>query len=126
MPWTVERDEAFVRALKDLSRKFPRAEKDILEEFASGPPQHTDALPSYAHKLWKARVGSTDLNRGRRGGFRVIYYYDAGLPNWCCLGTCYFKGDRETLTAAELTHLFASVKARAERVMEIARQSKPP
>lgn len=118
MPWEFERDEAFEKALKDLRKRFPNVEKDVLKAFSSAPPQHTMPLPKFGHKLWKARVASSDLQRGKSGGFRVIYYWDRDSPNWGCIGTCYFKGDMENLPDHELNLLFASVKARVQRFLE--------
>lgn len=118
MPWQAERDEAFDKSVKILCKRFPRAEDDILDEFKSGPPQATDALPKYGRKLWKGRAASTDLSRGKSGSFRVIYYYDEALPNWCCIGACYFKGDKESLPADELDRLFVGFKARLKRFLK--------
>lgn len=112
MPWTIERLPAFDKALGELQKRFPRAEDDILEEFKLGPPRATDPLPTYARKLWKARAGSKDLKRGKSGGFRIIYYWDQELPNYCLLGMAYFKGDQENLPASEIVRLYASLKER--------------
>ncbi|HVY80743.1 MAG TPA: hypothetical protein VG994_07170 [Steroidobacteraceae bacterium] len=118
MPWEFERDEAFEKALRDLKKRFPNVEKDVLAEFESGPPQYTDPLPKFQRKLWKGRAASRDARRGKSGGFRVIYYWDEESPNWACIGTCYFKGDFANLPEHELNRLFISVKARYEQFME--------
>ena len=31
------------------------------------------AIPSFSHRIWKKRSGSTDQSRGRSGGLRIIY-----------------------------------------------------
>lgn len=115
MPWQIERDEAFDRALKTFCKKLPNAEVDILDAFKNGPPSATDPLPGFHKKLWKARVKSSDLQKGKSGGFRVVYYWDEALPNWCCIGTCYPKGVREELKAHELNRLFVGFKTKLDR-----------
>jgi mRNA-degrading endonuclease RelE of RelBE toxin-antitoxin system len=112
LPWTIERLPAFDKAMGELQERFPHAETDILEEFKAGPPQMADPLPAYGRKLWKARAGSKDLKRGKSGGFRIIYYWDKELPNYCVLGTAYFKGDQENLPPNEIVRLYASLKER--------------
>jgi mRNA-degrading endonuclease RelE of RelBE toxin-antitoxin system len=112
VPWEIDRDEAFERGLRDFRKRFPHAESDILDEFKDGHPQRTDPLPGYEEKLWKGRVPSSDAKRGKSGGFRVIYYWDKTIPNWCYLCAFYFKGDCATLPAQELSRIFVRVKAR--------------
>ncbi len=118
MPWEFERDDAFEKALRGLAKRFPNVERDVLKAFESAPPQPSMALPKFHNKLWKGRVASSDLRRGKSGGFRVIYYWEKENPNWCCIGTCYFKGDCENLPDGDLNRLFINVKARMERFVE--------
>jgi mRNA-degrading endonuclease RelE of RelBE toxin-antitoxin system len=115
VPWEIERDEAFDKALKSFCKKLPNAGDDVLDAFKDGPPISTDPLPGFQKKLWKGRVKSSDLKKGKSGGLRVIYYWDEALPNWCCIGTVYPKGERENLTAQELDRLFVSFKTKLDR-----------
>ena len=123
MPWKIERDDAFERALKELRKRFPNAERDILDAFESGHPSRTDPIPAFEKKLWKGRVGSSDLRRGTSRGFRVIYYWDETFPNLCCLGTFYFKGDCAGVPDAELKRLFVSVEARVRQWIKSKEES---
>jgi mRNA-degrading endonuclease RelE of RelBE toxin-antitoxin system len=113
--WEYERDEDFDKALRDLKKRYPNAERDILGEFKSGPPVSTDPLPKYERKLWKGRAPCKDAQKGKSKGFRIIYYWDSELPNWCCLGTVYIKADYANLPDKEISTLFLSVKARFDR-----------
>jgi len=122
LPWEIERVEAFDKALKELHKRFPNAELDILDAFKSSHPSRTNALPSYQRKLWKGRVACTDARRSPPNGFRVIYYWEEDFPNLCCLGTAYFKGDCEDLPRDEVKRLFIKLQGRFHQLMEAKRQ----
>lgn len=98
--------------MRKLSKRFPRAEEDVLREFKSGPPQTRVPLPAFQCLLWKARAPSSDLQRGKSGGFRIIYFWDGEMPNFCLLGACYFKGDCEDLAPKEYLRLYGSLRSR--------------
>lgn len=112
MAWLLERDITFDSAIRQMKKDLPRAEADILGEFKGRPPPSADPIPAFGRKLWKARAPCSDRNCGKRGGLRVIYYWDSDLPNYCCLGPWWSKKDREDLSAKEYGVAFASVKAR--------------
>lgn len=106
MAWQVDKCDAYVNWLRKLSGKFPSSGDDIDNEFSAGPPNPRWPLPGFNKKLWKTRVGSTDLGKGKSHSFRVIFYWDETVPNWCCLGACYFKGEMEDMSAKELKRLY--------------------
>lgn len=108
--------------MKSLAKRFPHAERDILAEFQNGPPQFTDALPKYQRLLWKGRAPCTDRNRGKSGGYRVIYYWDQELPNFCLLGTAFCKVDCQDLPPKEYVRLYANLKA---RLTELRQREQP-
>jgi mRNA-degrading endonuclease RelE of RelBE toxin-antitoxin system len=116
--WQVDRCDSYEADLKALLKRFPRAASDIDAAFKDGPPEGAFALPKYKELLWKTRVASSDLNKGKSGGFRVIYYWNRELPNACCLGACYFKGDAEDLPLKEVMRLFTTLRARIARLRE--------
>ncbi|OGI39024.1 MAG: hypothetical protein A2140_07925 [Candidatus Muproteobacteria bacterium RBG_16_62_13] len=65
------------------------------------------ALPGYSHKLWKMRIPSRDMGKGKRGGFRGIYYFDRERdPPEIHLLTIYAKNQREDIPATELLRLW--------------------
>jgi len=64
-------------------------------------PEIGDPIPGWHRKIWKARVSSRDLKRGKSGGFRVIYAWTQGqLIVYLLLA--YFKGEKEEITKAEI------------------------
>lgn len=121
MAWDLEKDPEFDRAIRELRKKYRNAESDILDEISDGPPSKTDPIPTFEKKLWKGRAASTDMARGKSGGFRIIYYWDEAAPNWAYLCTCYAKPQFENLPSSELARLFAKV---AQRIRDIEQAKK--
>jgi mRNA-degrading endonuclease RelE of RelBE toxin-antitoxin system len=115
LAWSIEHSAGFEDDLRLLRKRFRKVAEDIHDEFKNGPPNGW-AIPGFKELLWKARIPSTDLQKGKSHGFRVIYYWDKESPNSCCLGACYFKGDTEDLPIAQVRELFVKVKAVVDRL----------
>lgn len=96
-------------ALAKLRRKYPRIDADIAQALQGGPVGRMDALPGYSHKLWKYRVASRDMGRGKRGGFRIIFYMHPDQhkePKVIHLLTIYAKSERADVSHEELLRLW--------------------
>ncbi|SLM30569.1 putative Toxin-antitoxin system, toxin component, RelE family [Desulfamplus magnetovallimortis] len=66
----------FNRNIKYLSKKYPNAKKDfsdLLDNLEQGIFEG-DLLQNFSGRVYKVRVGSIDQRKGKRGGFRIIYY----------------------------------------------------
>ncbi|MEE9447149.1 MAG: type II toxin-antitoxin system RelE/ParE family toxin [Arenicellales bacterium] len=68
------------RDIKRLKKKYPKVLLDLrkLNDHLSQGQILGDAIAGvsegFEHKVYKVRLASSDQNRGKRGGFRVIYY----------------------------------------------------
>jgi mRNA-degrading endonuclease RelE of RelBE toxin-antitoxin system len=63
----------FLKDVKRLSKKYKSIKKDIDElsvQLQTSPRIGTDL----GKGLYKIRLRSSDMARGKRGGFRVVYY----------------------------------------------------
>jgi mRNA-degrading endonuclease RelE of RelBE toxin-antitoxin system len=63
----------FLKDAKRLSKKYKSIKKDIdglSEQLQTNPHAGTDL----GRGLYKIRLKSSDMARGKRGGFRIIYY----------------------------------------------------
>lgn len=99
----------FEDALARLRKKYPRIDQDIQAALREGPKGRIDALPGFAHKVWKYRVASRDMRRGKSGGFRVILYMDPLTqvePKPIHLLTIYAKSERADVPPDELLRLW--------------------
>lgn len=94
--------EYFKRQLKKLKKKFPRAKDDLLDVLES---LNIENEISVGRSIYKIRIGSRDMKKGKSGGFRAyIYLYrkkDMLVP--LCI---YAKSDKESVTDNELKFHF--------------------
>jgi mRNA-degrading endonuclease RelE of RelBE toxin-antitoxin system len=67
----------FTRAFKRLKKKYRDLDKDI-ERLRSALIENPTAGISLGTGFYKIRLASSDMAKGKRGAFRVIYYL---MPN---------------------------------------------
>ncbi|HJY64877.1 MAG TPA: type II toxin-antitoxin system RelE/ParE family toxin, partial [Ignavibacteria bacterium] len=81
--------------------------KNLLQNLKSGIFQTAKAIPGFSHKAYKIRLG--DKQRGKRGGFRVIYFkLDENKKIF--LLSIFAKSDKENITNSELILILKRVK----------------
>jgi len=102
MNYEVMAVEYFRRRLKKLSKKYRRIGGDYksLIETLENNPLEGDAIPGFGNKIYKIRMRSSNMKRGKRGGFRVIYYLSDRIVY---LLTIYAKAKKEEISAKEIT-----------------------
>ncbi len=95
--------QSFSKSLKKLEKKYPHIRKDlkpILMELEKNPTAGV-AIPGFAHLIWKIRVNSSDMKRGKRGGFRLIYAVKE-KEELVVLILIYSKATREDIQISEI------------------------
>ena len=60
-------------------------------------------------KIYKVRVSSSDQNKGKRGGFRFIYYVDF-INNIVYMMTVYAKSKQEDLSHRQIQEIKRLIK----------------
>lgn len=94
--------EAFKRQLKRLSRRNRSIRTDIepLVEALNAGETPGDQIQGVGHAVYKVRLRNTDAGRGKRGGYRVIYY----LPDRddVLLVSVYSKTDQSDISADQI------------------------
>ena len=58
-------------------------------------------IPGFEDRVWKLRAASTDIRKGKRGGYRLIYYWRRNSPK-LYLVLVYAKVRKEDVTKKEL------------------------
>jgi mRNA-degrading endonuclease RelE of RelBE toxin-antitoxin system len=70
--------EPFGRKLKKLKKKYPNIKNDLsglLSDMEDGSIPG-DPIPGLSSKVFKARAASSDMKKGKSGGYRIICYVD--------------------------------------------------
>jgi len=103
MNFRFETTEFFNKQLKKLTRRYPNIKADLkrfIQDFKEGRGRGR-AIPGLRHKVYKARMKSTDMRRGKRGGFRIIYYLQIADGKIIFL-SIYAKSRREDIRVQEI------------------------
>lgn len=92
-PVYVEASPEFSRNLKTLKKRYPNIRKDVeplLAQLESGEVLG-DHIQNKEYSLFKVRVKNSDIQKGKSGGYRFIYYLKT--PEDILLVTIYSKSD---------------------------------
>lgn len=105
MPTKIDTPDEFLKQLTRLERKYG----DILPEFHKllvqlrNDERPGDLIPHTGHAVYKVRLKNPSAQRGKRGGFRVIYY--VRLSNRVMLLTIYSKTQQSDISPKEIKRL---------------------
>jgi len=106
MNYDVHLTETFQKSVKALKKKYPRVKDDLLGQIGvlEEDPSTGDPIPGWNKEIWKVRVASSDVKKGKRAGFRVIYFWKANELT-IYLPAAYFKGKKVEITKKEIESL---------------------
>ncbi len=109
MSFSVVLPLSFKRSLKRLTKKYPHAKDDLKEALRTlmEIPALGVLIPGGSGTR-KLRVRSTDLQRGKSGGFRLIYALDYETVQIYPL-LVYAKTEQSDVTLRELEQLLADL-----------------
>ena len=93
----------FQKRVKRLKKRYPHIAEDLagLQAILSKNPEEGDAIPGLYNRVRKVRMASTDMKKGKSGGFRVIYYY-LDIEMGLYLLDVYGKGEQENIKVSEI------------------------
>jgi len=96
----------FERMVKRLQRKYRHIKEYLLtlKQFLPENPRAGDAISGLHGKVFKVRLSSSDLERGKSGGLRVIYYF-AQTHQHIYLLLIYSKSEKENIRVKEIVKL---------------------
>jgi mRNA-degrading endonuclease RelE of RelBE toxin-antitoxin system len=106
MNYDIQLTETFQKSIKDLKKKYPHVKDDLLANVKAleKDPSAGDPIPGWNKEVWKVRVASSDVKKGKRGGYRLIYLWKAGEMKIYLL-VAYFKGEKAEITKKEIETL---------------------
>jgi mRNA-degrading endonuclease RelE of RelBE toxin-antitoxin system len=98
----------FVRNLRTLSKKYRNIKNDIqpiIEQLKSGD-RLGDQIPNVGYPVFKLRIKNTDVQKGKSGGYRLIYYLKTATN--VILLTLYTKSEQADIAADELKYIISA------------------
>jgi mRNA-degrading endonuclease RelE of RelBE toxin-antitoxin system len=108
--------DEYEKDLKKIGKKYKSVEKDIedlIEKLETGETPG-DRIGGNKYAVYKVRVRNSNINKGKSGGYRVIYY--TITPEAVLLTAIYSKSVQENISNEE-------IEARIERYeLEVKQQ----
>jgi mRNA-degrading endonuclease RelE of RelBE toxin-antitoxin system len=101
--------QAFLNDLKHLKKKYRHVidDVDLLVERLQKGETPGDQIPNVGYIAYKVRLKSTDLTKGKSGGFRVIYYIQTTTD--CVLLTIYVKSEHTDISPNEIANIIREI-----------------
>jgi len=115
MSYNVYLTDTFSKCLKTLKKKYRRVKDDLLEVIRQleADPTIGDPIPGWRRDVWKVRVASSDIKRGKSGGFRVIYLWKEQEQDIYLL-SMYSKSAKQDMTVKEIRNLLYQTELNLE------------
>ena len=101
----------FKRSLRNLAKRYPNIRSDvqpIIDQLQSGEIIG-DQIPSIPYTVFKVRVRNSNIQKGKSGGYRFIYYLKTSTN--IVLVTIYSKSDQGDITADKIKRIVANFES---------------
>jgi len=110
MPYEIVLPELFKKVVADLRKKYPSVAEDlkVALRVVADNPELGRSLRGYGH-IKKLRVRNSDMRKGKRGGYRLIYSIDNSAKVVAPL-MLYAKSQKPDISKKELKTLIASLE----------------
>ena len=95
----------FKRNLRALAKKYRHIRSDvqpIIDQLQAGDFAG-DQVPGTSYTIYKLRVRNSDLRKGKRAGYRLIYYLQTQTQ--VILVTIYSKTEHSDMSTAHIRHI---------------------
>jgi len=104
-PVQVEYTPEFKRNLRALAKKYRHIRSDVqpvIDQLRAGEIIG-DQVPRTRYTIFKVRVRNSDIQKGKRSGYRMIYHLKT--PTNVILVTIYSKLDQADVSAEQIRHI---------------------
>ncbi|HVU12730.1 MAG TPA: type II toxin-antitoxin system RelE/ParE family toxin [Phototrophicaceae bacterium] len=103
--------ESFFKAVSRLQKRYPHAHEDVealADRLEAGelPGDRVQGLP---FRVYKVRVKNRDVQRGKSGGYRVIYYLETAEQ--IVIISIYSKSDQSDIPTQTIRQLVSAYQA---------------
>lgn len=115
--------ERFQRDVERLGKRYRRIRLDlqpIIEQLGAGEILG-DRIPDMGYTVFKVRVKNSNIQKGKSGGYRVIYYLKTS--DRILLVTMYSKSDRSDINVAEVREIISLAEEHLDDAEDIEEAS---
>ena len=102
--------ETFQKDIKWLKKKYPNVLKDLSEtlNIIDNDTNAGDRIEGLNKLIFKIRISSSDMNKGKSGGFRTIYYVITEKKEIILL-TIYAKSKQENIIPSRIQEILKTI-----------------
>ncbi|HEY7492339.1 MAG TPA: type II toxin-antitoxin system RelE/ParE family toxin [Candidatus Tectomicrobia bacterium] len=103
----VEFTPEFKRNIRQLAKKYRHLQADVepvIAQLEAGQTPGTQ-IPRTGYPVFKVRVKNSDIQKGKRSGYRMIYYLKT--PETVRLITIYSKTEQGDVAAEQIRRIIA-------------------
>jgi mRNA-degrading endonuclease RelE of RelBE toxin-antitoxin system len=107
--------DTFKRRLKRLKKKYPHITVDlqpVLEGLETGESMGVP-IPGLFNRVYKVRCASSDMQKGKSGGFRIIHYLE-GDDGKIYLLVIYAKAEQEDIPVDSIKNILKGLDLKVE------------
>jgi mRNA-degrading endonuclease RelE of RelBE toxin-antitoxin system len=111
----VEFTPEFKRHIRHLGKKYRHIQSDVqpvIKDLKSGTTLG-DQIQTVGYSVYKVRIRNTDIKKGKRAGYRLIYYIKTKLR--VILVTIYSKTEQGDISAERIRRIVAEFENKAEK-----------
>lgn len=122
-PIEVRTSERFDREIRQLAKRYRRIRIDIqpiIDQLEAGELPG-DQIPGMDYTLFKVRIKNSDVQKGKSGGYRIVYYVKTATN--ILLITLYSKSDKSDITADEVREIISRAEAQFNASQETSNPS---
>lgn len=97
----------FKQDIRELSKKYRHIRSDLqttLEEISQGS-LIGNQISGVGYPVFKVRIKNSDINKGKSGGYRLIYYIQSSEV--IIIITIYSKSDQADISTKEIREIIA-------------------
>jgi mRNA-degrading endonuclease RelE of RelBE toxin-antitoxin system len=109
----VEFTPEFKRNIRQLAKKYHHLQADVqpvINELEAGQTPGTQ-IPRTGYTVFKVRIKNSDLQKGKRSGYRMIYYLKT--PKTALLITIYSKTEQGDVSAEQIRRIIAAYESQS-------------
>lgn len=109
MPTTVNIPATFQKQLDRLARKYPKVIEAVasLIQTLKDDQRPGDKIPHVGYNVYKVRLANPSAERGKSGGFRVVYYVQ--LIDKVVLLIIYVKSQQTDISPIDIRRVIREI-----------------